>query len=168
MGDSVPDHNDYDSPHEGEIEGYIVPAPPTRAVDETLGMRSPTLESAMDELRVSELSLSRTYSNSSSQYASSEGEAGSDFGGGMTDSLTLPPFNRPSPTTAGSQQMEIGGGWVSTFDHGPIDLGAPPIPIAGQVNRRVQVRAGTGAGTGAGARKGWQDRPTFFEYLYGA
>lgn len=169
MGDSIHDitlrptgdgdESDNDAKGEGEgseveVEGYTLIPPAPREVDSTLGMRSPTLESAMDELRVSELSLSRTYSNSSSQYASSEGTTGSEYGMGMADSLTLPPMPQGgTPTSSGTQ------GWVSTFDNGPIDLGA--APISGLPSRKVQPVGGAG-------RKGWQDKPTFFEYLYGA
>ena len=173
MGDSVSDtdandrrthlgtEGDADADRDG-VEGYQVSPEPVRQVDETLGMRSPTLESAMDELRVSELSLSRTYSNSSSQYASSEGTTGSDFG--MADSLTLPAL----PTSINGAPAAASEGWVSTFDNGPIDLGAPPVPISGTTPRRVQpVAGGSGAG-GVAGRKGWQDKPSFFEYLYGA
>jgi hypothetical protein len=170
MGDSIhdPASNNHDlnaDAHETEVDGYVT-VPHPREVDSTLGMRSPTLESAMDELRVSELSLSRshalqrTYSNSSSQYASSEGasEGGSDFG--MADSLTLPalPGNGGAGGTGGTA---LGRGWVSTFDNGPIDLGAPPIPVSGSGARSVQL-------AGVGGRKGWEEKPTFFEYLYGA
>lgn len=173
MGDSIhdPASNDHElnaDHHEIEMDGYVT-VPPHRQVDSTLGMRSPTLESAMDELRVSELSLSRshalqrTISNSSSQYASSEGasEGGSDFG--MADSLTLPalPGNGGNSGAGGTGGTALGRGWVSTFDNGPIDLGAPPIPASGSGSRRVQL-------AGLAGRKGWQEKPTFFEYLYGA
>lgn len=181
MGDSISDTNGetsnlHDHPHgddtyakqveeEEEEEGYQVPPPPPiRQVDSTLGMRSPTLESAMDELRVSELSLSRTYSNSSSQYASSEGTTGSDFG--MADSLTLPSLptsvngGPASGSGAGIGAGSGDGGWVSTFDSGPVSLGAPPLPSS-VLPRKVAPVGGVG-------RKGWQDKPTFFEYLYGA
>lgn len=150
MGESI-----HDSTSEmGDIpEGYTVSQERESSTND-LGLRSPTLESAMDELHVSELALARTYSNSSSQYAESEGqtEGGSDFG--MTDSLTLPPI--PGQTQPGQPA------WASAFDKGPIDLGAPPVTVGVTGSRRSAV------GAAAAGRVSWQDKPTFFEYLYGA
>lgn len=147
IGESIPD-SDLDD----ETQGYTVPSPQARqseSAGEDVGLRSPTLESAMNELQVSELALRRTFSNSSSQYAESEG--GSDFG--MADSLTLPP----------APSAQAGRGWVSTFDSGPIDLGAPPAPAGNAGPRRTPA-----VGPAAAGRLSWQDKPTFFEYLYGA
>lgn len=105
----------------------------------------PSFEDAMAEfdLHNSTEPLSRTISASSassSLYASSEG--GSD-GSGLGDSLTLP------IPAAGA------GGWSMVSDMGS-EAGQPmrPNPLG-----RIQVRT-----TG----RGWEDRPTFFEYLYGA
>jgi hypothetical protein len=135
MGESIPDD---------EPAGYSLDAGPDGFED--LSLRSPTLESAMGELQVTSLSLGlgRVYSNSSSQYAESEGEAGSEYG--MADSMgSLPP---PPP-----------GGWagLGTFEDRPLVAGSAGI---GTSPRRF--------GVGTGQRATWEDKPTFFEYLYGA
>lgn len=168
MGESVvlsdtDDEYDYTHVDTPDVEGYTVPASIDAnrdadidaRTDDHLGFgRSPTLESAVGELRVSDrLALARTFSNSSSQYAESEG--GSDFG--MADSLTLPPA---PPST-----------WSDTFASGPIDLGAPPAPAAAAATglpSAAMPRRAAPVGAAAAGRTSWQDKPTFFEYLYGA
>ena len=150
---STPAHSDTEGDSDGtemgesiddEPVGYSLDAGPDGFED--LNIRSPTLESAMGELQVTSLSLGlgRTYSNSSSQYAESEGTAGSEYG--MADSLgSLPP---PPP-----------GGWagLGTFEEKPLNVGAGG---AGLPARR--------AGLATGQRATWEDKPSFFEYLYGA
>lgn len=139
------DSEDSDGTEMGESIGdepveYSLDAGPDGFED--LSIRSPTIESAMSELQVTSLSLglARTYSNSSSQYAESEGTTGSEYG--MADSLgSLPP---PPP-----------GGW-GTFAEGPVNVGTPN----GVSPRRM--------GVATGQRATWQDKPSFFEYLYGA
>lgn len=144
---STPAHSDAEDSDGTEMGESIDDEPVGYSLDsgpdgfEDLSLRSPNLETAMGELQVSSLSLglARTYSNSSSQYAESEGTAGSEFG--MADSLgSLPP---PPP-----------GGWA--FAEGPVNLGIP---------------SGVGAlmtGVATGQRATWEDKPSFFEYLYGA
>jgi len=144
---STPAHSDADDSDGTEIGESIDDEPAGYSLDpgpdgfEDLSLRSPTLETAMGELQVTSLplGLARTYSNSSSQYAESEGTAGSEFG--MADSLgSLPP---PPP-----------GGW--TFVEGPVKSGISTGPNA----RRP--------GMATGQRATWEDKPSFFEYLYGA
>jgi hypothetical protein len=149
---STPAHSDAEGDSDGTEMGESIDEPVGYSLDagpdgfEDLNIRSPTLESAMGELQVTSLSLGlgRTYSNSSSQYAESEGTAGSEYG--MADSLgSLPP---PPP-----------GGWagLGTFEDKPLNVGAGG---AGLTPRR--------AGLATGQRATWEDKPSFFEYLYGA
>lgn len=136
MGESIPDD---------EPTSYSLDSGPDGFED--LSLRSPTLETAMGELQVTSLALGRTYSNSSSQYAESEGEAGSEYG--MADSLgSLPPVPRPDSSAS----------WVGlgTFESRPLDAG---VPAAGFSPRRIAA---------TGQRATWEDKPSFFEYLYGA
>jgi hypothetical protein len=159
MGESMPD-SDFHSESEVEMEGYsLVSSTQSLGPDgfENLSLRSPTLETAMGEIEISTLSLGRTYSNSSSQYAESEGESdiGAGTGPGMADSLTLPPM----PSAGGL-------GWVSTFQGGPVALGA--LPVLGLESEGPKRMNGNGNGNGNGGRSTWEDKPTFFEYLYGA
>jgi hypothetical protein len=161
MGESIPD-SDFHSESEMEMdtEGYsLVSSTQSLGPDgfENLSLRSPTLETAMGEIEISTLSLGRTYSNSSSQYAESEGESdiGAGTGPGMADSLTLPPM----PSAGGV-------GWASTFQGGPVALGA--LPVLGLESEGPKRMNGNGNGNGNGGRSTWEDKPTFFEYLYGA
>jgi hypothetical protein len=108
------------------------------AGDETItqdNLASPTLSAAMEELDLRQEQdlyldnpLHRAISNSSSWYASSEGEGESD--GDMGDSFSIP---RPPVS---------GGGWVSISYN---DFEAPK-----QTPKQRQ-----------------DDKPSFFEYLYG-
>lgn len=133
-----------DDEAEAEVEGYSV-IPPSS----TTTAPADPLPRAMNNL-----SLNRTFSNSSSQYAESEG--GSEYG--MADSLTLP---AAAPGGGGSAD------WLRGFEEDPIDLGAPPGAAAFSPSRARQIQR-LSVPAGAAMRKGWQDKPTFFEYLYGA
>lgn len=82
--------------------------------DITLTQGVPSLSAAMDELQLQETSLYRAISNSSSWYASSEGEGESD-GEGMADSFSI-----PRPPVAG-------GGWVS-MSFNDFNTGGVPLP----------------------------------------
>lgn len=157
MGESIPD-SDSEAGHQDQDETHAEYSSPGPNGFENLSLRSPTLETAMGELEVTSFALGRVYSNSSSQYAESEGDEGSDFGAGagMADSLTL-----PAPGGA--------GGWVSTFQGGPVAIGA--LPVLGQEDHVAARLNGNGNGVGAawiGGRSTWEDKPSFFEYLYGA
>lgn len=86
---------------------------------------------------IAELHLERVNSNTSSTYASSEG--GSEFG--MVDSMTL-----PSPSA---------GGWrVVSYSDVESDAEDLPPPKVAQNFGRLASRS-------------WEEKPTFFEYLYG-
>ncbi|WWD19808.1 hypothetical protein CI109_104272 [Kwoniella shandongensis] len=103
------------------------------------------------------MGLRRTISNTSSRYASSEG--GSEYSS-MGDSLTLPPVSSRPPGAAGAAV----GGWIE-FESGLGEVPRPVIPIS-----VASIRARTGVPSlsmGAGQRD-WEDKPTFFEFLYGA
>jgi hypothetical protein len=88
---------------------------------------------------VANLHLERTSSNTSSMYASSEG--GSDIG--MADSMMLP--------------VPPNGGWrIVSYSDAESDAEDKP-------RRNIAPTPGFGRM----ATKGWADKPTFFEYLYG-
>lgn len=108
--------------------------------DTTITLQSiPDLDGEMAELDNNE--LRRTASNTYSMYASSEG-GGSEFS--MVDSMTLPP--PPSGN----------GGWTLVTS----DTASEPGDIEPAVVRRNIALGRMGA-------RGWEDRPSFFEYLYG-
>lgn len=119
------------------------------------GSATPSFEDAMAALdlqRAGEAAgapLERTVSNSSSAYASSEG--GSDYSM-MGGSMTLPPPPAPTGTAP--------NGWV------PLDL-APGRDDAVSRGPRASPRTSGGAARARGL-SGWEEKPTFFEYLYGA
>lgn len=108
----------------------------------------------MSDLSLSENEneLTRTFSATSSRYASSEG--GSDFGT-LGDSLTIPRIS------GHESEDSMAGGWVDMDDES--DFGDIPgfsrVKMDGMYNRinpGVRVSA-----------RGWESKPTFFEYLYG-
>jgi hypothetical protein len=91
---------------------------------------------------VAELDLKRVDSNGSSAYASSEG--GSDFD--MADSLVIP----PPPAN----------GWTAvTYSDAESDFDSISLPERTLPQLSALGRMGP---------RGWRDRPSFFEYLYGA
>lgn len=113
-----------------------------------------TLIPEMVDLSLSENEneLTRTYSVTSSRYASSEG--GSDFGT-LGDSLTIP------RVSGHESEDSMAGGWVDMDDES--DFGDIPgfsrvriDATYGRINPGVRVSA-----------RGWESKPTFFEYLYG-
>lgn len=95
--------------------------------------------------------LERVPSITSSMYASSEGGSDYDLG----DSMTLP----PRPANGGWTTVSYSDAESDMGDEVPLPrrLGGGPSPVMG--NPVVLGRVGA---------KGWQDKPTFFEYLYGA
>lgn len=101
---------------------------------------TPELIEGVAEIQLNE--LERVASNSSSMYASSEG--GSDFG--MADSLILP----PPPA----------GGWT-TVSYSDAEVESDKISLP---SRKV----GSVSALGRMGPRGWEQRPSFFEYLYGA
>lgn len=103
-------------------------------------------------LSENENELTRTFSVTSSRYASSEG--GSDFGT-LGDSLTIPRISDHE------SEDSMAGGWVDMDDES--DFGDIPgfsrvkmDAMYNRINPRVRVSA-----------RGWESKPTFFEYLYG-
>lgn len=119
------------------------------------GSATPSFEDAMAALDLQRAGagagapLERTVSNSSSAYASSEG--GSDYSM-MGGSMTLP----PPPGSTGAAP----NGWV------PLDL-APGLDDTVSRGPRASPRTSGGAARARGGG-GWEEKPTFFEYLYGA
>ena len=103
---------------------------------------TPNFEDAMAELdlRSHTFPLSRAISVSSSLYASSEGESQISS---LGDSLTLP------PAPGGN------GDWTEIID---TESRAGEISQQSPTGRTKVVDRG----------KGWESRPTFFEYVYGA
>ncbi|KAK8853381.1 hypothetical protein IAR55_004085 [Kwoniella newhampshirensis] len=106
-----------------------------------------------------DLGLRRTDSNTSSRYASSEG--GSEFSG-LGDSLTLPAMPRTVNATS-----TTGGGWIE-FDVGPVGLGDIPNPTVPISVAGIRAKANLPMPVAQTAGREWEDKPTFFEYLYGA
>lgn len=103
-------------------------------------------------LSENENELTRTFSATSSRYASSEG--GSDFGA-LGDSLTIPRIS------GHESEDSMAGGWVDMDDES--DFGDIPgfsrvkmDAMYNRINPGVRVSA-----------RGWESKPTFFEYLYG-
>ncbi|GFZ51015.1 hypothetical protein JCM24511_08773 [Saitozyma sp. JCM 24511] len=132
---------------EEDVSGY--------SLEPESGSATPSFEDAMAALDLQRAGagagapLERTVSNSSSAYASSEG--GSDYSM-MGGSMTLP----PPPALTGTAP----NGWV------PIDL-APGRDDTASRGPRVSPRTSAGAARARGG-SGWDEKPTFFEYLYGA
>jgi hypothetical protein len=125
---------------EGEIAGYSFGFQPE---PDSSGLATPSFESAMAELSIHSAPLERAVSNTSSMDASSEGE--SEFSA-MEDSMTLPPVGAAP------------AGWVS-------------MDLAEQAESKVTSSPQTRSPGRALVRRNvrsWDDRPTFFEYLYGA
>jgi hypothetical protein len=127
----------------GDEIGYSLEPEPTPASQTQGSPPTPSFEDAMAELYLHSRTepLSRAISASSSLYASSEAESD---GSGMADSLML-----PIPPASN-------GGWTMLNAAGS-DGGrrAEPKPLS-----RVAL--------GSVRRRGWEVRPTFLEYLYGA
>lgn len=111
---------------------------------------TPGLSQPFEELHLpsdssdSGVMLHRTVSNSSSAYASSEGGA-SDYSA-LGESMVF-----PIPTSASST---IGESWVAVRP--AARAGASPLKFDGAMPR------------GFIGRKGWEDKPSFLEYLYGS
>lgn len=96
--------------------------------------------------------LRRVPSNSSSTYASASEDGGSDYGG-MMDSLTLP--------TSGP----LNGGWTTTrLDPDHTDTESEYEAV---INPTVAAREFRESHLGRMGGRGWEEKPTFFEYLYG-
>jgi len=93
--------------------------------------------------------LERIPSNTSSMYASSEG--GSEFGLGDSTLLPPPPAN---------------GGWTAiSYSDAESDFGdVNDVPFP----RRLGELEANPVILGRVGPRGWQEKPTFFEYLYGA
>ncbi|WVQ94870.1 hypothetical protein IAU59_001954 [Kwoniella sp. CBS 9459] len=150
----------------GSVDGYEVADTTITSLHSPLSSESFSLaELAISgDLQAPDLALERTVSNTSSAYASSEAslsasESDTDYTSGLGDSYVLPPRGTggivPPPSS----------GWS---DFGGSDLGEmPPLP------KPMMSGPGVGRGLGLGAlggfgKKGWESKPTFFEYLYGA
>ena len=99
------------------------------------------------------LDLERTVSNGSSAFGSSE--ADSDWGS-MGDSLTLPPPNHTPPTWT----SVTSDGGASDDDFVRIKDMAEARSGRDELFRMQSLKLG-------GSQRTWDDRPTFFEYLYG-
>jgi hypothetical protein len=133
---------------EEDVSGY--------SLEPESGLATPSFEDAMAALDLQRAGagagapLERTVSNSSSAYASSEG--GSDYSM-MGGSMTLPPPPAPNGTAP--------NGWV------PLDL-APGRDDTVSRGPRASPRTTGGAARAARGGRGWEEKPTFFEYLYGA
>ncbi|OCF34220.1 hypothetical protein I316_04171 [Kwoniella heveanensis BCC8398] len=118
------------------------------------------------------LALERTISNTSSAYASSEGGSVSaysdtDYTSGLGDSYVLPPRGggiTGGGVVSGSTVPPPSSGWS---DFGGSDLGEmPALPVLSALGGRESGAVGQlGAVFG---KRGWESKPTFFEYLYGA
>jgi hypothetical protein len=99
----------------------------------------------------------------SSVYASSEGETGeSEYG---LDSLEL-------PRLAGAAEVGgVGGGdWLRVVD----DDDGLNVGVRGVIEGRRKGNGGGGVGVGRNGNlpfrqgRAWEDKPSFFEYLYGS
>jgi hypothetical protein len=117
--------------------------------------------------------LHRVHSNASytsSAYASSEG--GSEMYDSMGESMTLPPLRAVDSLDSAASMGSVG--WVEVRDDGMSD------DERGALNARAFAgMLGDGAAMGSGgtgparmarlnAGREWEDKPSFFEYLYGA
>ncbi|ORY31615.1 hypothetical protein BCR39DRAFT_525918 [Naematelia encephala] len=129
---------------QGSVVGYSLESeseiePQRRAESESSPTPIPELIHRLDEIHL--IPLERTISNGSSMYASESDPEGSEYGA-MGDSLTLP------------SRTENDGGWTSVV-YSEQRL-PPPRTVMREQHLRVQnVKRGT-------------DKPSFFEYLYGA
>ena len=122
------------------LEPQVQPQPPANVAHG--GSVTATLDDAKANLDLHP--LHRTTSNTSSMYASSEG--GSDFGM-MGESLTIPPPPRH-------------GGWTAVVDtDSEASDDHPPSLDFGRAHLASMAKL---------SAQGWEERPTFFEYLYGA
>lgn len=129
---------------DAEVVGYSIEEGDTTVM--------PIPEMSDLSLSENENELTRTFSATSSRYASSEG--GSDFGT-LGDSLTIPRIS------GHESEDSMAGGWVDMDDES--DFGDIPgfsrvkmDAMYNRINPGVRVSA-----------RGWENKPTFFEYLYG-
>lgn len=146
---SAPSSSDRDTSTEGETEigtdtdsdaGTEMGYSDNGEGDISIATVTPDLIEGVAQIDLNE--LQRVASNSSSMYASSEG--GSDYG--MADSLVIPP---PPP-----------GGWTTvTYSDAESDFDKISLPGRNVASINALGRMGP---------RGWEERPSFFEYLYGA
>ena len=120
------------------------------------GIQTPGLEDALAELDLRAHpghELERSWSHGSSAFGSSE--AGSSDWEGMADSLELPP--RPSDTRINGNHREVD----DSASEASVSSSVPPETLG-------FAKAGLPAQSRLRAtQRGWADRPTFFDYLYG-
>lgn len=146
---SAPSSSDRDTSTDGETEigtdtdsdtGTEVGYSLEGEGDISIATVTPELIEGVAQIDINE--LHRVSSNSSSMYASSEG--GSDFG--MADSLVIP----PPPAN----------GWTSvTYSDAESDFDRVSLPGRNVSTINALGRMGP---------RGWEERPSFFEYLYGS
>ena len=128
-------------------------------------IQPPGLEDAIAELDLRDAlglnesgnELGRMWSHGSSAFGSSEG--GSDWEA-MGDSLELPPAPPGGHSTSNGWTM-AGHDDASSEADGPANGQSRALP------RREAPATAASRSRGNGARMTWEDRPTFFEYLYG-
>lgn len=118
----------------------------------TNGVRDMHIDDSINHVDLEHLNLNleRTESAGSSMYASSEADSDYSSIGGMGDSMTFPPIPRNG-----------GARWIERDDISETGSLAGVATLGTGETRRKgvgQVRRDTG----------WADKPTFFEYLYGA
>ncbi|WVF67271.1 hypothetical protein IAT40_002020 [Kwoniella sp. CBS 6097] len=167
----------------GSVDGYEV-------ADTTITASEPPLSlgvgvevvAGFGELRISDphqvtdtagIALERTISNTSSAYASSEGSnfaSDTDYTSGLGDSYVLPPRGSVSGAAGAAGVPPPSSGWS---DFGGSDFGEMPALPAVAPSSGSGFGFGYSRGLGTGAlggfgKKGWESKPTFFEYLYGA
>ncbi|WVQ66665.1 uncharacterized protein L199_004852 [Kwoniella botswanensis] len=150
--DTATERGDDDRDDDGSENGYSLEGEGNTTIT--------SLPETLSNLRLTQesISLQRSISNTSSAYASSEG-GNSDYSL-LGDSLTLP----PKPPAGGGEGEAMGeiDGWS---DFGS-DMGIGELPKV-NTNINVMIR-NRDVSSSTSIRKGWEDKPTFFEYLYGA
>ncbi|WVQ84546.1 hypothetical protein IAT38_006700 [Cryptococcus sp. DSM 104549] len=143
------------------VEGYtLVEASPGPDATLTSTPLPELSDLALSDTSLSDTPLHRTHSATSSQYASSEGGvAGSDFGG-LGDSGVLPPLRWTGAPAAGNGGGTTGG-WIDFSDGSEFgDTSSVASGLAGGSGVRPMLARFTA--------RGWEEKPTFFDYLYGA